>query len=134
MIDWRGGERGRRFGGPPIVFWFFRWFRRELAQHGRGRRADGGDHAATLERVVLALSVLGPAVGPGVALRPARHIQVSADEAVEQGLWFDPEIIRVGTKEAADIDRRGQFVELLGFQRLQEPRRDARILGDLVDA
>jgi len=63
-----------------------------------------------------------------------RRLAAAAYELVEQRLRFELEIGGVRADEATDIDGRGQFVELLGFERLEETRRNARVLGDFGNA
>jgi len=51
----------------------------------------------------------------------------------DERLGVELEEVGVGAEEAADIDGRGQFVEAFFFERLEEARRDAGLLGNLLN-
>ncbi len=56
-----------------------------------------------------------------------------AGEFGDERLGVELEEVGVGTEKAADIHRRGQLVEAFVFERLEEARRDAGLLGNLLD-
>lgn len=130
MINvWRREGR-ERLGRPRVVFRWRIGFAKAWFQDARGsRRAPLG---RALERVLFGAASVSVAVdcrGPGHGIR-----RVAVDQLLEQRFRLDPQVVRIRSEEPADVHRGRQFGELFGLQRLQEPRRNPRIQGDLVDA
>jgi hypothetical protein len=72
-------------------------------------------------------------LAPNVSTLCRWHGHIAANKVVQEGLRFDLEVARIRAKEPAYIDRSGQFIELLGLERLEEARRNARVPGDIIN-